>query len=60
MPAVASIEDLREAKKDLDIFQKAEPEGYALMVQILENHKMIGYKNIAKMARGATPEELKS
>ncbi len=60
MPAVASIEDLRAAKADIDQFRKDHGDAAIALVDLLAKHKLIGYKNIAKMFTGRTPEELKS
>ena len=59
MAAIASLEDLKAAKKDLSALEKADPKAYASWVELLKRHRMIGYKNIAKLAMGSTPEELK-
>ncbi|MDD4934114.1 MAG: hypothetical protein PHO89_11710 [Methylacidiphilaceae bacterium] len=60
MPAIATLEALQEAKAELEDFAGANPEGYARMVEILTRHRMIGYKNIARLAMGKTPAELKA
>lgn len=59
MAAIASIEDLGAARDDLKKIEKKYPEAYAAFVKVLNDHKMIGYKNIARLANGKTPEELK-
>jgi len=60
MPAVASIEDLKAASLDVDKFRKEHGEAAVALVYLLDRHKMIGYKNIAKMFAGKTPEEIKA
>jgi hypothetical protein len=59
MPAIASIEDLRRVKVDLDALAKDHPDGFKRLVALLEEHRAIGYKNICRMAMGSSPEELK-
>lgn len=59
MAAIASIEDLKAAKDALKKVEKKHPEAYAEFVQLLKDHRKIGYKNIARLAFGSTPEELK-
>jgi len=59
MAAIASMEDLKEVQKDLNALKKADPKGYDKWVELLKKHRMVGYKNIAKLAMGMTPEKLK-
>lgn len=59
MAAIASMEDLQAAQKDLKALEKKHPEAYAAWVDLLKAHRKIGYKNVAKLAMGSTPEELK-
>lgn len=60
MAALASIEDLKAAQVALKKIEKKYPEAYKDFVALLQDHKMIGYKNIARLAYGSTPEELKA
>lgn len=60
MAAIASIEDLKAAKKALESHKKKFPEAHKAFVELLKSHRMVGYKNIARLAYGSTPEELKS
>lgn len=60
MAAIAGIEDLKAAQAALKKIEKKYPEAYAEVVQLFKDHRMIGYKNIARLAYGSTPEELKA
>ena len=60
MAAKASVEDLKAAQAVLKKAEKKHPEAYAEFVQLLKDHRMIGYKNIARLAYGSTPDELKA
>jgi hypothetical protein len=59
MAAIASLEDLKVVQKDLNSLKKSDPTGYDKWVELLKKHRMVGYKNIAKLAMGMTPERLK-
>jgi len=60
MPAVASIEDLREVDARVKEFQAGYPEAYQALADMLKKYRRIGYKNIAKLLLNeATPEKLK-
>ncbi len=59
MAATASLEDLQTVNKDLKAIKKKYPEAFESFVNLLKTHRRIGYKNIAKMAMGSSPEELK-
>lgn len=60
MPAVASIEELREVDAALRGFQASFSEAHAAITGLLRKHRKVGYKNIAKLLLGeATPEKLK-
>lgn len=59
MAALASIEDLKAAKADLDALKKDDEAYFDKWVELLKKHRSVGYKNIARMAMGFTPEELK-
>ena len=60
MAAKASVEDLKAAQAALKKAEKKYPEAYAEFTQLLKDHRMIGYKNIARLAYGSTPDELKA
>lgn len=57
--AMASLEDLQVVHKALASHKKKFPEAYAAFVKLLEDNRAVGYKNIARLAFGSTPEELK-
>lgn len=60
MPAVASIEELREVDAALRSFHASFPEAHAAITQLLRKYRKVGYKNIAKLLMSeATPERLK-
>jgi len=59
MAAVASLEDLQSVSKDLKSIKKKYPEAYDAFSDLFKTHRKVGYKNIAKMSMGSTPEELK-
>ncbi len=59
MAAVASLEDLQSVNKDLKAIKKKHPEAFNAFTDLFQTHRRVGYKNIAKMAMGSTPEELK-
>jgi hypothetical protein len=60
MPAVASLEELREVDASVKSFQAVFPEASAALADLLRKYRRIGYKNIAKLLLGeATPEKLK-
>lgn len=60
MPAVASLEELKEVDASVKSFQAAFPEAYQALVDLLKRHRKVGYKNIAKLLLNeATPEKLK-
>ena len=60
MAATASLEDLQAAKKSLKNFTVKYPKAFEALGGIINDHKMIGYKNICKMILGKTPEDLKA
>ena len=60
MPAMASIEELRELQGTLDKLKGEFPEAYKLFSEMFQSYRRIGYKNICKLLLGeATPEKLK-
>ena len=60
MAAKASIEDLKAAKVAIKKLEKKYPEAFTDFSKLLKDHRMIGYKNIARLISGSTPEELKA
>jgi hypothetical protein len=60
MPALASLDDLKEALAHLEQLKAAHPEAYDAFAAVLRKHRKIGYKNICKLLLGeSTPEKLK-
>ena len=59
MAATASLEDLQSVNKDLKAIKKKHPEAFDAFVNLFKTYRRVGYKNIAKMSMGSTPEELK-
>lgn len=60
MPALASLEDLKEVLSHLDELKAAHPEAYEAFASVLRKHRKVGYKNICKLLLGeTTPEKLK-
>jgi hypothetical protein len=60
MPAIASLEELKEIKAKLDEIKAQHPEGYNAIKELLATKRSVGYKNIIKMFLGeTTPEKLK-
>jgi hypothetical protein len=60
MPAVASIEELREVDGRVKEFQASYPEAYQALVDLLRKYRRVGYKNVAKLLMNeSTPEKLK-
>ena len=60
MPALASLEDLKEVLARLEELKAAHPEAYESISAILRKFRKVGYKNICKLLLGeATPEKLK-
>jgi hypothetical protein len=60
MPAVASLEELKEVDARVKEFQAAFPEAYQALADLLKRYRKIGYKNVAKLLLNeATPEKLK-
>ena len=60
MPAMATIEELREVERSVLDFESRFPEAYVEMSRIIKTYRKIGYKNITKLLlHEATPEKLK-
>jgi len=60
MPALASIDDLREVLARLEALKEQHPEAYSRFADILRTWRKVGYKNICKLLLGeSTPEKLK-
>ena len=60
MPAVASLEELKDVDARVKEFQAAFPEAYTALADLLKRYRKIGYKNVAKLLLNeATPEKLK-
>jgi len=60
MAAKADIVDLKKAQVEIKKIEKKYPEAFTDFSKLLKDHRMIGYKNIARMIAGSTPEELKA
>jgi DNA-binding ferritin-like protein (Dps family) len=60
MPALASIEELKEVERKAKVFAEEFPEAYQAISGLLKTHRAVGYKNIIKLLLGeSTPEKLK-
>ncbi len=60
MPAVASLEELREVLASLEKLKDRFPEAYAEVANVFRAYRKVGYKNICKLLLGeSTPEKLK-
>ena len=60
MPALASIEDLKEVLARLEKLKDQYPDPYEAFSNLLRAYRRVGYKNICKLLLGeATPEKLK-
>ena len=60
MPAVASLEELKEVDARVKEFQAAFPDAWQALANLLKKFRRIGYKNVAKLLLNeATPEKLK-
>ena len=60
MPALASLDDLKEVLARLEELKSSHTEGYDAFAAILKKYRKVGYKNICKLLLGeATPEKLK-
>jgi hypothetical protein len=60
MPAVATLEDLRDVMTRLEKLRADHPEAYAAFSDMFRACRKVGYKNICKLLLGeSTPEKLK-
>jgi hypothetical protein len=60
MPALASLEELREVDKGARAFREAYPEAFRELSAFLRRYRRVGYKNIVKLLlEESTPEKLK-
>ena len=60
MPALASLDDLREVLGRLEKLKDQYPDAHEQFSMILRAYRRVGYKNICKLLLGeATPEKLK-
>ncbi len=60
MPALASLDDLKEVLTRLEKLKDEFPQAYDAFSQLLRAYRRVGYKNICKLLLGeATPEKLK-
>jgi hypothetical protein len=60
MPALASLDDLKQVLADLEQLKAAHPGAYDAFAAVLRRHRKVGYKNICKLLLGeSTPEKLK-
>ena len=60
MPALASLDDLKEVVVRLEELKSSHTEAYDAFAVILKKYRKVGYKNICKLLLGeATPEKLK-
>jgi hypothetical protein len=60
MPALASLDDLREVLGRLEKLKDQYPDAYEQFSMILRAYRRVGYRNICKLLLGeATPEKLK-
>ena len=60
MPAVATLEELREVYSTTQKLKADFPDAYSGVTQLLKTYRKVGYKNICKLILGeTTPEKLK-
>ena len=60
MPAIASLDDLRQVQERLEKLKAEQPLAYEQFADILRSFRRVGYKNICKLFLGeSTPEKLK-
>lgn len=60
MPALATLEELEAASREIKNLREQYPEAGEAMTRFLKANRKIGYKNLCKMFTGeATPESLK-
>ncbi len=60
MPALASLEELKEVDELARAFRGAHPEAFRELSAFIKKYRKVGYKNIVKLLlEEATPEKLK-
>ena len=60
MPALASLEELKDVFARLEELKAKHPEAYDAFAGLLRKYRKVGYKNICKLLLGeSTPEKLK-
>ena len=60
MPALASLDDLKEVVVRLEELKSSHAEAYEAFAAVLKKYRKVGYKNICKLLLGeTTPEKLK-
>jgi hypothetical protein len=60
MPAIASLDDLKNVLTGLEALKGRFPEAYEEFSILFRAHRKVGYKNICKLLLGeSTPEKLK-
>jgi len=60
MPAIASLDDLKNVLTDLEALKGRFPEAHEEFSKLFRAHRKVGYKNICKLLLGeSTPEKLK-
>ena len=57
--AIKAWVDLVKEKEALQNCEKEHPDGYRAMLHVLTSHRMVGYKNLIKLANGTSPKKLK-
>lgn len=61
MPALATLEELREVERQIHELKRRYPEACEAVTDLLKKNRRIGYKNICKLFAGeTTPEKLKA
>lgn len=60
MPALASLEELKEVDAKLKQFKEEHPDAHRAIAEILKKYRRLGYKNVIKLLLDeSTPEKLK-
>jgi hypothetical protein len=60
MPALATLEELKNVLASLEQLKGQFPDAYGALGELLKKHRKVGYKNICKLLLGeTTPEKLK-
>ena len=60
MPALATLEELKDVETSLSTLKENYPEAYEAFSVMFKNYRKVGYKNICKLLLGeVTPEKLK-